>query len=288
MLKILFVAITLLTASTHLLGATTSTNKANPASTPSITIEEIKTREIAALREQNSVMREYHGSILDTVYWALGGIIATVLLLAGFGWWSNFKVYEQDKARLKEELQSLIRGIESTLALKVEENRSQLERTVDTKNENHLNRILEEASTLRTLIDTERSARENKITEISKTLEEAKTQIKKGEKDVAEVEFKLREAEENIWDIKKIPQNVVITQAQGLLAAINAENDSSIKNVLGRMKDTLQKDIVEKNMMLSKITMEFAGNALKKVPGTHAVLTSEVQQILSNTKVANA
>lgn len=66
----------------------------------------IAKQQIKMLEAQLSSIREYHGSLLDTVYWALGGVFVIAGLLVGFGWFANFKVYERDKEALRDEMNS--------------------------------------------------------------------------------------------------------------------------------------------------------------------------------------
>ena len=60
--------------------------------------------EIKILRAELAATKAFHSSILDTVYWALGGTFVIAGLLLGFGWHANFKVYERDKIAMKAEL----------------------------------------------------------------------------------------------------------------------------------------------------------------------------------------
>lgn len=66
--------------------------------------------QVKLLETQLQMTREYQNSLLDTVYWALGGVFIVVSLLLGFGWLVNFKVYERDKDALKAELENITRG----------------------------------------------------------------------------------------------------------------------------------------------------------------------------------
>ena len=61
------------------------------------------------LQAQIEVMREYDQKLLDTVYWSLGVIGGIAVLLLGFGWFVNFKVYERDKRSMQQELDSTLR-----------------------------------------------------------------------------------------------------------------------------------------------------------------------------------
>lgn len=67
-------------------------------------------QQIKLLETQIELMKEYQGSLLDTVYWALGGVFLIVGLLLGFGWFSNFRIYERDKETLKADLELVVRS----------------------------------------------------------------------------------------------------------------------------------------------------------------------------------
>ena len=62
--------------------------------------------QVELLKAQLEVTRNYHSSLLDTVYWALGTVVVMVTLLVGFGWFANFRVYERDKDVLRRELEA--------------------------------------------------------------------------------------------------------------------------------------------------------------------------------------
>lgn len=66
------------------------------------------TEKSAILQSQIELMRQYEDRILQTVYWSLGGMITVVVLIAGFGWFANFRLYEHDKKVLRQELLQLL------------------------------------------------------------------------------------------------------------------------------------------------------------------------------------
>ena len=64
--------------------------------------------EVAALRAQLELMRQYDQRLLNTVYWALGTVVFVALLLSGYSWYANFRVYQRDRANLRDELRLLV------------------------------------------------------------------------------------------------------------------------------------------------------------------------------------
>jgi hypothetical protein len=61
-------------------------------------------------------IREYHNSLLDTVYWTLGVVIGLVLVIIGSSWYTNFRLYEADKARMLEEVERKIAEANSRIS----------------------------------------------------------------------------------------------------------------------------------------------------------------------------
>jgi len=64
--------------------------------------------EVIVLRAQLSDAQRFQEQVLSTVYWSLGTLGAVAVLLVGFGWWTNFRVYERDKQSLERELRSIL------------------------------------------------------------------------------------------------------------------------------------------------------------------------------------
>lgn len=96
-----------LLAISAILHAQTTTARAAPQSAPQVTLPQ-ESKEMALLRTQLADAKEFHESILETVYWALGGTFVLAGLLLGFGWLANFKVYERDKSAMKAELEAAL------------------------------------------------------------------------------------------------------------------------------------------------------------------------------------
>lgn len=261
--------------------ASASTRDASQAPQRTERTQEADSTEVTVLKQQLSTMREYHGSLLDTVYWALAGIITLVVLLSGFGWWSNFKVYEQDKARLKEELQTLLRSAEADLALRIEEALGAMERSMEGRLEDHTARVQPVLAELRISIDQERVIRERAIAEAKESVEKLGYAQDKSVKLISLAEANLRHVEEHVWLLKDVPDNILITQAQGLAAAALADASGEVESILYRMKEALELHYVKGNNRLDRLMQSHLENVLAKVKDDQQVLLTEIRRTIS-------
>jgi hypothetical protein len=66
--------------------------------------------ELAVLRARLEEEQGHNGEVLQTVYWSLGVIATLTLLLVGYSWFTNFRVYERDKEMLAEALRMELRA----------------------------------------------------------------------------------------------------------------------------------------------------------------------------------
>lgn len=90
-------------------------------------------QQIRLLEAQLQLTREFQGSVLDTVYWGLGGVFVVVGLLLGFGWFANFKVYERDKDSLRLELLSVASKQGADLKTELIARAAELEKSIAVK-----------------------------------------------------------------------------------------------------------------------------------------------------------
>ncbi len=63
---------------------------------------------LAVMEARLEAEKDYRKDLLHTVYWALGGVGGLAVVLLGYGWFANFKVYERDKQALQEDLSGLV------------------------------------------------------------------------------------------------------------------------------------------------------------------------------------
>jgi hypothetical protein len=232
--------------------------------------------EAIAIREQNKIIREYHSSLLDTVYWALGGVFALAALLSGFGWWSNFRVYEADKKRLREELDGQLKEAESKAALREKDAQQAADAKLEAKIENAFSRMLNELTEVRRETGALRTKLSTSIESASKPLRSAVDRVTKLERGLAEREAELRHVEEYVWDLKSNDTNVLLTQGQGVSAAALAQNKYYLDNVLKRMKATIEQKVLPKNVELSQTVIDLLKQRLDSAAEQNPTAVAEL------------
>jgi SMC interacting uncharacterized protein involved in chromosome segregation len=233
------------------------------------------------LKIQNKSLTEFQSSLLSTVYWSLGFLASITTLLVGLGWWSNFKVHEKDKESLKNEVLSLISKFESNWRSVVSEFRREDNLLLE-------KRIQE----VKALIDKNADEAKSQIKDISEVAKEleasldslkSKFEVHKDEVDKSnyEIDLELRVVEVEVWDLKGVYSNVLLTQAQGIRSAQFIGN-SPVHNLLEDMKESLNK-IINDNY----VCKEYSFNRVKEIISTvekHDVLVGEILSLLSKVK----
>jgi predicted nuclease with TOPRIM domain len=211
---------------------------------------------------------------MDTVLWALGVVCTIAVFIAGFGWWSNFKVYENDKKRLKEELDLSLAERIAQLELRLTSSNADFTRVIEARVEAMLNRAY-----------AEQTALQAKINELATKLEELSKRLVAAKKDNLQVNAALRRVEETVWDIRDIPENILVTQSQGLEAELEADLISNAKWTLERMKKVLEKSFINGNEHMSRGTIEILLDALPTNISELGVELTAVRSLLERVNV---
>jgi hypothetical protein len=121
---------------------TTKPKASVPMSTlPTSDIEKLNAakQQIELLAAQLQTTQTYQSSLLDSVHWAVGGILSIVLFHLGFKLYTDSKKYEQDKELLKKDLESYVH-LET---IKLNETFNTKFEDADTKSEKRLKGALE-------------------------------------------------------------------------------------------------------------------------------------------------
>ncbi|KKL01516.1 hypothetical protein SD53_09670 [Rheinheimera mesophila] len=279
--------------------------------------------QLQEMKIRNDLLENYQSSLLSTVHWSLSFMGGIALLLIGYGWWSNSKIHEKDKQQLKQEIATLLgeweikiksdnadvineqaKTIENRL-IRVDEQVREVEKSFDNK----LTRIDEQVREVEKSFDNKLTRIDEQVREVEKSfdnkLEKIFSESKKLHEKLAmnvesmasqisilsvgqiHLEGSMLHVEERVWDIKGVTQNILLTQTQGLDAAIKLGSDYGyrVDTVLERIKETLEKLIKSKNPTARPYLVNRLKQSLNSLDSVYSVKVSEILGILETIRV---
>lgn len=234
--------------------------------------------EVQLLRAQNALLSQFQSDVLSTVYWALGTVAALGLLLFGFGWFANFKFHESEKKSLSEEFDRKIDQFRVSYGAELTERQAAIIEAVTEKMDVLAQRIQDDVTKID---DRVRDALGSMGKEV-KALERAN---EKRREDRFVLAAEMRLIEQDVWEIKGIYSNVVLTQVQALEAALEAGRPVYVGIVLKRVKVTLERDVLPKGVAIYESTRNSLREALKTAAKHEPVLVEEIRKMLDEVPI---
>lgn len=178
---------------------------------------------VKVLQTQLEVTKSFQNNLLQTVYWSLGTLATLAVLLVGFGWYTNFRVYERDKKALSEELHSQASVEWEKLRLSMESQHNEFSMLISEK---IANEIQSGQSLLREQITSLKTSTENDIKFIKKEMKS----------DQHRLASEILEIKHDEWVKKKVFVNAFRCSTT-ILARTCAVHQSSLCNLSGIRHD---------------------------------------------------
>lgn len=260
-----------------------NTPASNP-NTPDIkNPDELKTldTETKILRAQLIEAQRFQEQILSTVYWSLGSLAGIAILLVGYGWWTNFRVYERDKTSLERELHSYIiektRDITDKQNSIIEKQLSEIKNQLISDLENSENKISKATENLVTSTD---KALNQKLYEIHNSHIDLENEVRK-----LNIQSKIQERIE--YRTKKSYRNALQCSVTALGLANKIGFVYSIGNALDLITEDIAAAINESDRPIDNFLIGQLVNTLDAVTGSHAhaasALKTKAAQLISRT-----
>ena len=229
----------------------------NPERLQSVMLLELK---LAQSQSELNLIKEYHSSLLTTVYWSLASLISIAVLMVGFGWWSNFRMHEKDKDRLKEEIKKNIDEMESRVDVNLSDNRTEYLKLLDQRLENLADRFSNDFTKLNSNVSENATEMKKNTRELNKFMSKTNVTLDQHSKDIITSECELREVEEKVWEVKGVFVNVLVTQSQGIVSAVENDDEYRINGTLARMAETLEKFNPQKDFITERAAKLISDN----------------------------
>ncbi|KJZ44625.1 hypothetical protein [Pseudomonas fluorescens] len=94
----------------------------------------------------------------------------------------------------------------------------------------------------------------------------------------------MRAVEEHVWEIKGVPDCILLTQCQGIRSSKDGNFDYATNSVLKRMKDTIKKHYVDKKRQLKPDMIKRIEEALVMADNMEP---QAIQEIRHNMEIAS-
>lgn len=244
--------------------------------------------ELMLIKEQNRLIKEFQSSQQATVYWALGGILSFVVILTGLSILTNFKLYDQDKERLRFEFEGKISAYRAEFNLQVEEYKRESDKSAEQKNQILQDRFLSQLSETRKSIEDVRSELISNLKSTETDIKKLEAQLLASKSDLSSTESMLRDVEVLVWDLKDIPGNMLITHVQSLDAAVNSGRKMRVTHVLNQLLNTLENKYHKTGKPVESVPHEYLNTSLHTADKIDPIGVSKVREKLANLVISPA
>lgn len=232
--------------------------------------------ELKILKEKNILVSEFQGTLISVVFWSLGVVVSVVLLLVGASFITNFKMHEKDLQRVRDDYESKIKVFGS----EIDANFSRVSREIleaqDARSQQDLNRVLDQTNQIRAQFEVFRLALEAKVAETSKSAGRAEAIADIVNEKQHSLALEMRRVEAMVWNIRKIPTNVLITYLQALDSALITRNDWDIDDTVKRIIEVLEEFAVEQ----TPVTKKIEGYIQRRMEKLKAIRPDKVDEIM--------
>lgn len=236
--------------------------------------------ELKILKEKNALIADFQSSLISIVIWSLSAVVSVVILLVGASLFTNFKLHEKDVQRIKIDYDAKIKIFRSEMEASLARAGQEMASAQEARSQQDLNRMLDQAAQVRSQFESVRLSLEGKFDQLLSDTLKIEAKINSVEKAQIALRAELRKAETRIWEIKKIPENVLISSLQGLDAALVSKEEWRIEDFFKQIKNVIKSDFIELGANLDEELQKFVENRLANLESEYPEHVSEIRQLI--------
>ncbi|WP_143480625.1 hypothetical protein [Pseudomonas fluorescens] len=256
-----------------------------PSTSPTMVKSEVSVlgaeAELKILKEKNTLISDFQSSLIAIVIWSLSAVVSVVILLVGASLFTNFKMHEKDVQRIQIDYDAKIKIFKSEIEANIAKAAQEMANAQEARSQQDLDRMLDQAAQVRSQFETVRLALESRLERLSSDMSKFESELGSIKKTQIALRAELRKAETRIWEIKKIPENVLISSLQGLDAALASKNKWQIEDFAEQIKQVIKSDFIEKKLSLDEELQKFISTRLNKLTNEHPEHAIEIKQLVN-------
>lgn len=248
-----------------------------PAPQPAVTAEAKKQdgQELEILRAELRAVRSFQEQLLSTVHWTLGTVAGVALLMVGFGWFANFRIYERDKDAISRELRTLVEQRLLELKAQIDDHVSSSRREVSelyAEQQKALSETFEQR-----LVKQGDSFKQN----IDALSSELNANLSALIRQVAHIEMEILEMQRDDWRAKGVYMNALRCSAKLLRRATSVDAEFMVSRSMDAISVDLDKVKKGGGPALYAELKATIASALDGVTGPLAGVASEIKNQLA-------
>lgn len=261
-----------------------STSQSNALSSPEV--ERIKKEaalaaELNLIKDRNLITAEFQSTFITIVMWSLGVAVSIVLVLVTASFFTSFKVHERDIKRIQDDYAAELKILNSDVDSKLAKVGREIDARNEARSQQDLDRMLSQATEIRFQFDQLRGSLEEKLAEAVKSAARAEVKSDKLLEDQLGFTTELSRLEINVWELKKVPGNVLIASAEGLNAALKRNDQWSIDNFAKTIKEVLQENYVITQKALSAFVVDYLSKSMTQLNKIRPEQAAEISSMLA-------
>jgi hypothetical protein len=222
----------------------------------------VESPDVVILKAQLQTIREYDQKLLDSVHWSQGIVGGVALLLVGFSWFTNSRIYERDKAALTQELEGKLQSQLSLIRTELEANQKTASKE-----------ILEK--TTAPLLAVQKDL-EGKIQNVVNGQSQLDKRIVSSN---SWSEYNKKQSEAYYWELTKVKGNELNCYATMLNIAIELNSEICISTCLVNLEKLMAGGCLPMWTYVSSIA-----ETLDKLPPRFSALTNGIKEHLKKVK----
>jgi hypothetical protein len=270
---VLFFVIMCLFSGIGIVDAATEKDKVEPKS------NSVGSESIEYYRQLYEDQKDYNDKILNTIYWALGGLATSIITVIGLNVFSN---YRTNKAGMEAVKQELLKNNEETINLLITEMKVQFDDLREQNSSDILKQIDMRAEVIQekiNIIKTEIDGYKNQLLSQNEIVNSKIDRVVNNLKEkILRLEIEILENEASIYELRGVPEN----QVSHLCRAI----DKTI--ALGMSLDSLLNKLLQALSNMTEIlyfTSTEISSVIKKIPPKYDHLKVRLEEIIKNIRI---
>ncbi|MFJ2447288.1 hypothetical protein [Pseudomonas sp. NPDC087626] len=237
--------------------------------------------ELKILKEKNVLIADFQSSLISIVIWSLSAVVSVVILLVGASLFTNFKMHEKDIQRIQQDYDAKIKIFRSDFDAILAKANQEMASAQETRSQQDLNRMLDQASQVRSLFETVRASLEERLDQLQTEKTNLETKFNSLDRNQATLRTDLFKNETHIWKIKKIPSNILLTAMQGIEAALACKDNWRTEDFISQAKDVITSAFIEPKITLDAKILELIEPKLVTLENARPKDAQEIRDLIA-------